>query len=216
MNRISRPFIQARKFVRSLNLTSTKEWQLYCKNKIPGLPPKPKDIPANPYCVYRNEGFVGMADWLRKGSYPPNYQVRFSFKEARKFARSLELKSIKEWKAWIHGALPDKPPKPVEMPFTPYTYYRKKGWKNWCDWLGSDEMHVRAYGFLPYDKARKYIRSLKIDSSCKWYKYCKGELPGIPPRPKNVPAAPHRVYKNKGWAGWTDWLGTSGKKKKSW
>jgi len=60
--------------------------------------------------------------------------------------------------------------------------------------------------FLSFKKAkiktRKAIRELGIESRRKWCKYFKlGKIP------KNIPCCPHRVYKNKGWVDWYDWLG---------
>ena len=39
-------------------------------------------------------------------------------------------------------------------------------------------------------------------------RYCKGELEGYSPKPMNIPASPQQVYKDKGWAGTRNWLGT--------
>ena len=56
-----RPFGDARRFARSLNLRSTAQWREYCKSGD-----KPKDIPTDPRKVYLNKGWVGFSDWLGK------------------------------------------------------------------------------------------------------------------------------------------------------
>ena len=61
--------------------------------------------------------------------------------------------------------------------------------------------------YRPFTDAQSFVRSLKLSSYEEWLKYCKGELKGYPPKPKDIPASTHRVYKDKGWRGLSDWLG---------
>ena len=61
----------------------------------------------------------------------------------------------------------------------------------WGDWLGT--------GHRSFKQAREFARSLKLTSYVEWKKYCKGELPGRGPKPDDIPASPHRCYKNDGW-----------------
>jgi len=47
--------------------------------------------------------------------------------------------------------------------------------------------------FLPFKKARKFVRSLKIPSQGKWWEYASSE------KPSDIPAAPYRnKFKNAG------------------
>ena len=59
-----------------------------------------------------------------------------------------------------------------------------------------------------FEEAREFARSLKLSSHREWELYCKGELKGYPPKPKDIPSAPQSVYKDKGWAGTRNWLRT--------
>ena len=59
------------------------------------------------------------------------------FAEAHKFAQSLELKTRKEWRAYVKGALVDKEPKPDHIPAHPDGIYKVKGWQGWKYWLGT-------------------------------------------------------------------------------
>ncbi|GAI25241.1 unnamed protein product [marine sediment metagenome] len=34
-------------------------------------------------------------------------------------------------------------------------------------------------------------------------------------RPRDIPATPHYIYRDRGWAGYKDWLGTRVKKRKA-
>ena len=111
-----RPFEEARKFVRSLDLKKENEWRVYCKSGK-----KPADIPATPAGVYKNKGWTGMGDWLGTG-YVANQKRQYRpFKEARKYAQSLKLKSRKEWhKLAVTGNLPN------DIPSDPYNAYKKE------------------------------------------------------------------------------------------
>ncbi len=55
--------------------------------------------------------------------------------------------------------------------------------------------------------ARKFVRSLNLNGEADWRLYCKGEIPDLLPKPEDIPTAVARVYKNKGWISWPDWLG---------
>ena len=54
-----------------------------------------------------------------------------------------------------------------------------------------------------FEQARKYVRILGIKSANGWKKYWKKEQ-----KPEDIPYNPDREYKNKGWIGWGDFLGT--------
>ena len=60
-----RPFNEARAYVQKLNLKSSTQWLLYCKNKLKGFKEKPRDIPTSPAGAYKDE-WKGFSDWLGK------------------------------------------------------------------------------------------------------------------------------------------------------
>ena len=191
-----RPFAEARSFARSLKLNSQEEWLRYCRGKLKDYPPKPKDIPVSPQSVYKGKGWTSTRDWLGSKWRP--------FAEARKFARSLKLSSWKEWLRYCRGELEAYPPKPKDILVSPQKVYKGKGWTGTRDWLGTKKVSCR-----PFAEARKFVRSLKLSSQKEWYRYCRGELEAYPPKPKDIPSTPHRVYKGKGWQGMSDWLGNA-------
>jgi len=123
LKQIYLPYDQARDFVRKLGLKGQKEWIAYSKSKI-----KPKNIPSAPYQYYLE--WNGYADWLgtsriRLTNFKP-------FEEAREFARTLNLKGIKEWTLFVQSE-----ERPIDIPTHPDKYYGKTGeWTNWYDWLG--------------------------------------------------------------------------------
>jgi hypothetical protein len=57
-------------------------------------------------------------------------------RRTRDFARTLDLKSAKEWKKYARGYMPDKPKKPDDIPIVADQAYKGKGWINWQDFLG--------------------------------------------------------------------------------
>ena len=123
LKQIYLPYVQARDFVRKLNLKGQKEWMAYVKSDK-----RPKNIPSAPYQFYLEWG--GYADWLgTRRIRPSNFQT---FEEARKFTHSLNLKGQQEWTIFIQS---DE--RPIDIPTQPDKYYGKTGeWTNWYDWLG--------------------------------------------------------------------------------
>ena len=59
------------------------------------------------------------------------------FEEAHNFAKTLDLKTRKEWRAWVKGSLADRPQKPSSIPAHPDGIYKTKGWQGWKFWLGT-------------------------------------------------------------------------------
>lgn len=54
-----------------------------------------------------------------------------------------------------------------------------------------------------FKESRQFARALNIKSKNQWCEWCKSGN-----KPSHIPAAPSLCYKNKGWAGWGDFLGT--------
>ena len=132
--KVWRQFEEARKFARSLNLRGTEEWHQYCKSNK-----KPDDIPSSPDIIYKNDGWRGMGDWLGTGSIAPQNRVYLSFKEAREFARSLNLKNFTEWIEYCRFGK-DGMSRPNDIPAIPGRTYKNDGWISIPDWLGNEPM----------------------------------------------------------------------------
>lgn len=181
-------FIDARAFVRGLSLKTKTEWENFCKSNQ-----KPNELPRNPKSKYKRE-WLSWEDWLgTEIGFDGNY---LGFDEARVFARSLGLKSYEEWKAYVK-----KGDKPSCIPKSPSTWYKDKGWMSWGDWLGTKVGYTRDY--LPFNEARAFAQSLNLKSSKEWKAFSKTSK-----RPHRIPKHVERVYKNRGWVSWGDWLGT--------
>jgi hypothetical protein len=42
-----------------------------------------------------------------------------------------------------------------------------------------------------------------------WLAYCRGEVPGLPPKPESMPERPDLACPDE-WRGWLEWLGAVG------
>ena len=207
-----RPLKKARGFVRTLKLKNQLEWQAYCRGDLPDKPPKPDDIPSEPNQVYEDKGWGGLSDWLGTDRFS-RHKIR-PFKKARDFVRALELKSGAEWRQYYKGDLPNKRPKPVDIPASPNRIYKNQGWQGRGDWLGTAMIATIVRKDRPFKKARDFVRALELKSLGEWTEYCRGTLPGQQPKPDDIPAFPMKIYKDKGWNGYDDWLGI-GKKRRT-
>jgi len=71
-------------------------------------------------------------------------------------------------------------------------------------------IHRKGYSkFKPYEESKIFIHELGLKNYADWKSYLAGELKDLPQKPKDIPANPAGVYKDKGWIGIGDWLGTN-------
>jgi hypothetical protein len=132
-----RPFEESREFARSLKLKTFSEWRAFSKGEMPDKGLRPDDIPGSPAKVYKGKGWISWGDWLGTG-FPSRSRRTRPFEEARKFARSLGLKSMAEWKSFCKGEMPEKATLPDDIPRAPQQTYTRRGvWVSWADWLGT-------------------------------------------------------------------------------
>ena len=118
------------------------------------------------------------------------------------YARSLNLKSQKEWYAWCKLGQ-----RPENVPYKPEKIYAGIGWSGWGSFLGTGNIKSSKRTFRSFDACRTYARSLELTSNEAWKAWRK--VPGR--RPADVPSNPGRTYKDAGWTNWGDFLGTGNK-----
>ena len=186
-------FEDARTFVHTLKLKTGKEWQEYCLSES-----KPENIPTNVVRTYKNKGWKGWGDWLGTYSIANAEKVYLKYSEAILFVHSLKLISQKEWNLYCNSKERMK-----NIPTNPQRTYKNKGWKGWGDWLGTYSIASQKRSYLDFNEARIFIHSLKFKNQNQWILYCRSGA-----KPNNIPAGPEKVYKNKGWKGLGDWIGT--------
>jgi hypothetical protein len=173
--------------------------------RLPGTEPRPVDIPAIPGDIYRYHGWAGHGDWLGCSA---RRRYRF-FRYARRFVRSLGLESVREWKLYASGRMPDRGVRPRDIPTRPDRVYGRKGWVSWSDWLGNGIVTRGGRVFAPFVDARAFARSLGLTSVSEWDACTRGKGPAganREPLPDDIPGFPHVVYAQFGWIGWQDWL----------
>jgi hypothetical protein len=200
--RIYRSFDDALSFVRPLKLRSGRDWRHFCTSG------KPDDIPAKPDVTYRDKGWVSMGHWLGTGSTAPRlrkHTIYPSFEDARSFARSLNLRTQRDWEAFCRGKILGLPAFPENMSKSPASTYNSRGWKDFSDWLGTNKPPKKRV-WRPFSDARAFARSLNLPNQKAWGDYCSGKLTHLGPRPPDIPRNPSQVYKE--WSGLSDWLGT--------
>jgi hypothetical protein len=117
-----------------------------------------------------------------------------NFNNAREFVKNLRFKTKSDWTKYCKSG-----DKPEDIPTNPNKIYSTQGWINYGNWLGTGK--TREY--LNFEDAKKFVHSLQLKSITYWKKYCITNN-----RPNNIPSHPDRVYKNKGWINWGDFLGT--------
>ena len=183
-------FESAKLFVRTLNIKGQKEWVKFCKSED-----RPKNIPIHPEREYKNTGWISLGDWLGTGTIASKNLVFLTYEESKTFIKNLNIKSVKEFKKYIKsGNIPDN------IPSNPNSTYKNRGWISWNDWFGKSE----TIEFVSFEDAKIFVQSLNINSVKEWREYSKTSK-----KPENIPASPHKTYKNNGWISWGDWFGTS-------
>lgn len=186
---VFKSFNEAREFVHNLKFKNGDEWLKYC-----GSSEKPDDIPASPEHVYKSE-FKGMCDWLGINRMSARYKIR-SFKEAKKFARSLKLPNAPAWQKFCSSG-----EKPNDIPAIPDRYYKGKGWISYGDFLGNGNISTHERKYMAFKKVKEFAQSKKFKNQNEWFAFCKTDK-----KPQNVPSGVNHVYK-KVWKGWSDFLG---------
>ena len=136
------PFVEAREYVRSLQLQGQKEF-----NTLAEKSERPVDIPSAPHKVYKDD-WISWGDWLGTNKTASQKMTFKTFAEARDYVRGLNLKGKDEYFAWSKT-----PHKPDDIPADPRQKY-KDDWIDWGDWLGT------------YRLATKNIESSDYEFKC--------------------------------------------------
>lgn len=190
--RIYLDFKSAREIIKKQKIKSISDWKNYCLTNE-----KLEDIPNNPDQYYKDKGWISWGDFIGTGTVAPHQRNFKTFIEARKFARSLKLKSSIEWSKFSNS-----PERPIDIPGNPSRVYKNQGWSGFGDWLGNKKVANQDKVFTPYLVAKEYVKSLLLTSQREWNEFNKTNI-----RPEGIPRNPAQAYKNSGWVSWYDWLG---------
>jgi hypothetical protein len=187
---------EARGYAQKLGLSNWSEWRSHVKHL-------PDNIPATPEVVYKNAGWASTWEWLGTDKRAVKKTKYLSFHHAKAWVRKLGLQSGKEWKDYCANQ-----DLPEDIPRNPQQVYMGE-WKSMSDWLGTGNFDTSRSNFRPFEEARAFARALRLESVSQWRKYCKNGYESLGEKPKDIPAAPQQTYKNSGWMGYVDWLGTT-------
>lgn len=194
MKKKFRSFKDARKYAQKLKLNGYDDWIEFRKSGK-----RPTDIPSNPAQFYKHE-WISWGDWLGTGKIATSKMKFLSHNETKKIIKKFKINNQKEYRTLAKtGKLPK------EIPRDPQHIYKNKGWKGWGEFLGTGVISNQKRTFLSYERAKKEVRKLGINTLRKWQKaVSEGKIP------KNLPTLPPRTYK-KEWLDWGEFLGTGNK-----
>ena len=189
-DKVFRSFIEAREFVRMLNLKGQSEWLNYCKSGE-----KPDDIPSMLNRTYKEE-WKGFGDFLGTGNIASKNRVYRPFIDAREFVIALNLNGHSDWSNYIKTGN-----KPNDIPSAPNSTYKLE-WNGWGNFLGTGTIAPQKRVYRSFKDASDFIRTLNLKSQSEWKSYTKSGQ-----KPEDIPTNPNNVYKED-WKGFGDFLGT--------
>ena len=198
------PYEDAREFVQKLGIRNQKQFRAYRCGRFPELPPVPDDLSGSPNSTYKGSGWVSWGEFFGTGYVSSKLQSFRPFQDARVFVRTLGLKNPREWELYRCGKH-SVGLKPKDIPSRPNSTYKTE-WVSWGDWLGYDPKINRLW--MPFFEAREFVRKLNLSGQTEWEEYRTGRMPHLPKKPQNIPSHPYKDYKEDGWRGYGDWVGT--------
>jgi len=166
---------------------------------MPELGPRPRDIPAYPDRVYREEGWTTWPDFFGVAYRMTRARQHVPLLEARDIALRLGIANSTQFEKWRRGRRPDIRPLPEGLPTHPDRSYCEAGWTNWTEFLDPDGTGP----VMPFRQARDVARRLGLADIRNWVEFVQdGEGRGM-----RLPARPDLAYLRSDWKGWPDWLG---------
>jgi predicted helicase len=177
-------FEKARRYVSTLDLKTNAEWRVYSKsddfnNQLPSAPDK-----------------IYLKKWKGWENFLGNEKlVYFDYEKQKATVKKLNLKSGIEFKKYVKVT----PIKGVHI--QPNEVFLGNEWSGWQDFLGY-EKHPRKLEFASFKICKKFASDNNIKSVRQWEIFIKNSN-----KPDSVPSNPSKEYKDKGWKGWSDFLG---------
>lgn len=197
-----RSYDDTKKYISALGIKTVKKWNEFSKSGE-----RPPDIPSAPQNVYKKIGWKSWAFFLETINFRGNF---WDYKTAEIFVRQLGLTKEKDFRKFKQEHIKSLPPFPEKLPKNPDQYYKRFGKSDftWGEFLGTNSISRDDYQFLDYDEAKKYISKFNFKTWKEFRQWATGLRNDLPPRPDFIPKSPKDTYKDKGWKGIGDWLGT--------
>ncbi len=175
-------------------------------NQIPSQNTEFEDKKLGSWCASQRQNYKKEKLSIKKINLLEKFEVWnwslqlewMSFKDARTFIHSFNLKSSTEWRKYTKSKnFPDNIPK------YPNEAYQAKGWISWGDWLGNQNIATYDKKFKSFEEAKKIVSQMNLKKLNEWREYTKSKN-----FPEYLPKNPDNSYKNKGWISWGDFLGS--------
>jgi superfamily II DNA or RNA helicase len=187
------PFEEARELVKSKNIISIAQWRLYTKSNS-----FPIEVPMRPDSAYSKSGWLSWGDFLGTGSVANYNRIFRSYEDSKAFVKELRLKKIEEWINYCEAGK-----KPEDIPAYPNQTYKNKGWKGYGEFLGTGKVADQNKKYRSFKEAKEFAIKLGLKSQKEWNLFCKSGR-----KPDDIPIAVSNTYKNDGWNGIEDFLGS--------
>ena len=156
-----------------------------------------KNIPYNPNTFYSQEIWEGWSLFLRGVIYKKNYNgTYYSYLECKKAIIKYNFTSKDNFLKRIKDIIKED----IRIPYSPSTIYKKE-WEGWIEFLDTDNYIEQIEKLVDFEIARDYARSLNLKLSKQWASIKFSDLP------KGMTKKPYKLYKEKGWIDWYDFLG---------
>jgi superfamily II DNA or RNA helicase len=190
-------------------ISSQSQYNKWVKSEIKGLPKKPKQMPSAPWQTYKKDpDWKGLGDFLSTGRIASREVEYIHYDSAKNILKKFALKNREEYFRWYKDNNEKMLKKGFFLPkYCNQTY--KSEWEGWNIFLNNKNPHGKKnVDWMPFEKARAFVRKLGLKSTQEWKLYCQGKLKGLPELPYNIPTIPGRQYENEGFRSIMDWLGT--------
>ena len=165
-----------------------------------------KNIPYNPSTFYSKDIWEGWSLFLRGVIYKKNYNgTYYTYSECKEAINKYKFISKNDFLKRIKYVIKED----IRIPYSPSTIYKNE-WKGWIEFLNTDNQIEQINNLVSFEVARDYARSLNLRLQIQWYDIKWKDLPiGMTKRPE-------RLYRDKGWIDWYDFLGIETKSRMSW
>ena len=168
------------KYVRKNKIKSINQWKNFTKSKNFNT-----KFPYAPNSVYSNKGWKSWPDLF--GILKNRKKIDFiKYEDARKILIKNKIRSKNEYSNFRKSNSVA-----INFPSSPPAIYSKK-WKGWPSFFGINKIANQNRKYLEFEKAREYLKKLKLKDIHGWEKFKKI-------KPDFIPSHPNRLYKNKGW-----------------
>lgn len=153
----------------------------------------PKGMPKNPADFYGKKGLYE-GDTIFYGCTVP---IIMPYHQAQQYVASLNIITLADYAQHYNNV--ERKKRSLRLPYNPYYCNSwKPFYKGWDDFKGlAPKME-----YLPYNEARAYIHTLRLQNGQQWNEWCKSEM-----YQPFIPKSPEKVYKDQ-YKSIMSWLGT--------